>query len=772
MAERLGRFILRWRVVVLIVILAVTGFFGYQAAQIDVKSPLIDLFPETHPYVETYTKYAGVFGGASRVVIQIEVKEGDIFEKEALQKVRRITKELELLDGINNYQVLSLAQRKVKELKIDAVRGFRAVPVMWPKVPETDEEIEELRHRIYTNRRIFGTLVSLDSKATLIVGGFFEKKLDPLEAYRQIEKIVDRERDQNTVISVIGRPVMLGTILSRSSQLIWLFALTVLSILLVLLIYFRDLRGVVVPLCTALVSALWGIGFLSTLKLNFDTLVIVVPFIISARALSHSVQMVKRYIEEYIRHLDKQEAAAATFGGLFKPGIVAIVTDAAGVMLVLLTPIPLLQKLAIMGGFWVISIIVSDMLLNPILLSFLPAPSVEKQTRKRLMDRILARVAGWTLGRQRWWILSVTVVVFVIGFLFARTLVVGDVHPGTPMLWPDSKYNQDTARIAEKFRNTEEFTVVVEGDTRDAIKNPEVLRAMEAFQHHMEEIPEVGATSSLADLLPGIIAILHGSDPKWELIPDDPRETGFFLEMIYTSSEPGDLVRLVTIDSQNANITMYLRDHKGETLRKVVEHAKEFIDNNPIPGAKFRMAGGYGGLLAAINEEVTKHQAQVTILAFGIIFLFCALAYRSLLAGLFFLVPLAVSNYLTYALMGARGIGLDVNSLPVVAVGVGLGVDYGLYVIGRLQEEFQRSQNIQTAIVTALGTAGKAVIFTASTMVFGVVFWSFSFLRFQADMGTMLLFWMIISMLGGLILLPTLVATIKPRFIFGKIKKV
>jgi predicted RND superfamily exporter protein len=237
--------------------------------------------------------------------------------------------------------------------------------------------------------------------------------------------------------------------------------------------------------------------------------------------------------------------------------------------------------------------------------------------------------------------------------------------------------------------------------------------------------------------------------------------------MIYGSAEPGDLVRFVTIDSQNANITMYLKDHKGDTLRRVVERAKSFIAANPVEGAKFRLAGGYGGLLAAINEEVTRHQAQVTVLAFGIIFLFCALAFRSILAGLLFLVPLAVSNYLTYALMGARGIGLDVNALPVVAVGVGLGVDYGLYIIGRIQEEFKKSGDVTVAITTALTTAGKAVIFTASTMVFGVVFWSFSFLRFQADMGTLLLFWMIISMLGGLILLPTLVGWIRPKFIFG-----
>jgi len=807
-SKKLGLLLMRFRLPALIVVLALTAFFAYEAAGVRVESPTIDLFPSTHPYVETFKKYSDIFGGASRVVIQLEVEQGDIFNEEFLQKVRRITKKMELLDGVNNYQVLSLAQRKVKELKVDAERGFRAVPIMWPNVPKTKQEIETLRRRVYTNRRIHGSLVSLDDKATLIVAGFFEKKLNPRRAYEEIEKIVAAERDGNTSIEVIGRPILLGTIMSHYSQLIWLFALTIGSILLVLLLYFRDLRGVLVPVGTAVVSAIWGYGFLGVLGYNFDPLVIVVPFIISARALSHSVQLVERYIEEYVRNHDKQAAAAATFTGLLKPGFVAIVTDAAGVSLVLLTPIPLLQKLAVMGGFWVLSIVVSDMILNPVLLSFLPAPKIKKREKQAPIERLLARVAGWCLGKQRRVILAVTLMVLVAGFLFARTLVVGDVNPGTPMLWPSSKYNRDTDRIAEKFRNTEEFTVVVEGDSRDAIKNPKVLRTMEAFQRYMEGISEVGATSSLADLLPGIISILHGGDPRWELIPENPRDSGFFLEMIYSSSEPGDLVRFVTIDSQNANITLYLRDHRGETLRRVVSRAKNFITTHSLlrldsqgliaaaelfneslqegdageqlsaawnffgklhpSGARLRLAGGYGGLLAAINEEVTVHQARVTMLAFGIIFLFCALAYRSILAGILFLLPLFVSNYLTYALMGAMGIGLDVNALPVVAVGVGLGVDYGLYIIGRIQEEYLLCGNVSVSIITALTTAGKAVLFTASTMVFGVFFWSFSFLRFQADMGILLLFWMIVSMLGGLILLPAVVALIKPRFLFGK----
>ena len=215
-------------------------------------------------------------------------------------------------------------------------------------------------------------------------------------------------------------------------------------------------------------------------------------------------------------------------------------------------------------------------------------------------------------------------------FFFARNLVVGDVHPGTPMLWPDSRYNQDTDAIAKKFANTEELTVVVEGDSHDTTKRPEVLGNIEAFQRHMEQLDEVGATTSIADLLPGVVSLFHGEDPKFELIPDEREQSAFFLEMIFTAGQPGDLTRYITPDSKNANISLFLRDHKGETLRKVIAHAREFIDAHPMKGAKFRLAGGYGGLLAAINEEVATLDARITFAAFGAVFFCCFLAYRSL----------------------------------------------------------------------------------------------------------------------------------------------
>jgi len=413
--------------------------------------------------------------------------------------------------------------------------------------------------------------------------------------------------------------------------------------------------------------------------------------------------------------------------------------------------------------------------------------------------------------------------------IFASNLVIGDVHPGTPMLWPDSKYNMDTEHIANTFGNTEILNVIVEGKecpeppheqlleehgcaedlgtcfddpsmecTNDEqcfgcdmesgvcksdpgrectgdmecisrecnpIKSPVVLQNMEFLQREMETLPEVGSTSSVAAFLPSVISAMHAGDPKWELIPQDRRDAGFFLGMIFSSSEPGDLSRFVTQDASKATVTLYLRDHRGETLRTVVSRAKEFIKEHPMEEAEFHLASGYGGLLAAVNEVITESEIKVTGMAFLIVLLFCGLAFRSVLAGFLFLVPLALSNYVTYAMMGALEIGLDVNALPVVSLGVGLGVDYGLYVVSRIVEEYELKPDMAHAIRRSITTAGKAVLFTATTMVAGIVFWAWSFLKFQADMGILLAVWMCISMLGGLILLPTLIYLIKPKFV-------
>jgi uncharacterized protein len=768
--EAFCRWILRNRWAVLAVLLAITGWMGYQARGVVVESRTIDVFPSSHPYVQTFAKYSDIFGGASRVLVAVEVEDGTIFNRETLAKIQRISRQMELLPGINNYQVLSIAQRKVKVQKVDTVAGIRSVPVMWPEVPQTQQEIDALQRTILGSRRIYGSLVSLDQKSALILGGFFENKLEPRKIYQALDEIVKKESDANHKLHLIGRPVMLGEVLLHSPELGIIMLVTTVSMLLVLLIYFRNLVGVAVPTAAAVVSAVMGFGFLGVIHQNFDPLVMVVPFIITARTLSHSVQVVSRFLDEHEKIGDKYKAALATSTALFKPGTLAILTDIIGIALILMAPIPLLQKLSLMGVFWLTSIVFTGMILSPILLSLMPVPAHKREKKVSIVDGLLARIGDLCTGPQRYMVFAVAAVAMLGSFYFASSLVVGDVHPGTPMLWPSSRYNQDTDAIAKRFANTEELTVVVEGDSHDTTKKPEVLDAIVGFQRHMEALPEVGATSSIADLLPNVVSLYHGDDPKYELIPDHREQSAFFLEMIFTAGQPGDLTRYITPDSKNANIAIYLRDHKGETLRKVIAHAKQFIEAHPLKGARFRLAGGYGGLLAAINEEVALIDAKITLAGFGATFLCCMLAFRSLVAGFLFLLPLIISNYMTYALMGATGIGLDVNVLPVVALGVGLGVDYGLYVVENVEEAHAHGKSVAESVRAGIMGAGKGVLVTALTMACGLAFWWFSFMRFQAEMGMLLLFWMTMSMLGGLILIPAILMQFKPKFVFAPSK--
>jgi len=807
-SEAFARVMMRHKFAVLAIILAITALFAWKAVGVRFKNPTIELFPQNHPYVQTYVQYEEVFGGANVVVMSLRVKEGDIYNEKTLAKIQRITKALELVPNVNNYQVLSLAQRKVKKTVVDEVEGYKSDPIMWPEIPTTPEGIADLKRTVYTSGRVRGGLVSLDDKATLILAGFFEKGVEsPGDTLRQIVKqraaaegadaaerlgafervakgqawtlddtlfsavmkIAKAEVDRNTTVHVIGRPILLGWVYTQLPSLLTIFLLTIAAMVLVLVIYFRGALGVGIPVVTAALSAAWGIGFVGLLGHHFNPLLLVVPFIISARALSHSVQLIERFDEEYATHKDREKAAVATFAGVFKPGMLSILTDAAGIYVVAVTPIPLMEKLAVMGGFWLLSIIVADLIFNPLILSMLPPPRLAKGGGK-IIDRILEWVHRTTLGWRRWAVLGVTAVVFVVGFGMASKVVIGDAQPGTPILWPSSEYNKDTAVIADAFGNTEILSVVVEGKDKNAIKTPEVLVAMERLQRKLEAMPEVSGTSSISDLVPEISKIMHGGDPKWELIPMDRRESGFYMEMIFSGAEPGDLARFITNDAKDANLTVYLKDHKGTTLRAVIAAIKEFMTQNPLKDAQMRLAGNFGGLLAAVNEAIVVSEARVTIIAFSITFLLCALAFKSLFAGVFFLIPIGISNFLTYALMGALGIGLDVNSLPVVALGVGLGVDYGLYIVGRMEEDMRRGVGLQDAAHAGILTAGRAVLFTASTMVVGIVFWTFSLLRFKAEMGILLSFWMVMSALGGLILLPVLAVIIKPKFLMRNVK--
>ncbi len=767
--EKIAGFIIKIRIPILIGLILMTLFFAYSISRVKINTRLDDLLPQQHPYVKLHNKFRELFGGANIIFIKLSVKDGDIFNPVTLEKIKQISDKVILVPGADRYKVISITQSKIKDFKATDW-GLEIKPLIGPVIPKTKEKLEYLKKAVYTNDMIYGSLVSLDSKSALISVQFYEDRpLDYYDIFKKIKEICNSVKDDNTDVAIAGGTMIRGYIYSFIGQTKFIFCITFAAVVILLYFYTRNLQMVILPLMSALLSAIWGLGLVGLLGYNLDPLVLVIPLLITARTVSHSVQFNERFIEEY--QIDKNVTMAAhnTIKALFLPGLTGILTDAAGIAVLALIPIPMLQKLGVISSFWALTTIFTVLLMNPLILIFFPAfAKTEKENEEGVFYRLLKKTAMINSGNKKWVVVSLAVIFTTFGFIYAKQLKVGDANPGSSILWPDSSYNIDAQSINKTSQGLNPMLIVLEGEKEDALYEYEFLHAMESFQRHIGKLKTVGGSLSIVDLIKKTNINLHEGHPKWNILPPSEREIGEVFYMYMSGTDPGDLNAYCTYDNRSTSITTYFKDHKGDTLREAMETSKAFIDANPVSGAKFSMAAGVVGTLAAANDEIFKAQLQLLVMTFAVSIILCSIAYRSIVAGLLLAIPLAVANYLVFAYMGLKNIGLGINTLPVATIAVGIGVDYGIYFLSRMREEYNETKDLQAAFFITIVTTGKAITFTALTVALGVVFWAFSSLKFQADMGLLLTMVTFFHLIGTLVLLPALVLIVKPKFITGQ----
>lgn len=761
------KFKLRNRVYLLAGIVIITGFFCYRIAGLKIETDFFSLYPPKHPYIQLYNKYRNMFGSANVLVCAVEVKKGDIYNLETIKKIDRITQEVIKIDGCNSMQVVSITHPRLKNIQVDSW-GISIRPLMWPTIPQNDADIDKMKQGIYSNEGIRGFYVSPDDKSAAIYAGFWEENVDPIKTYASLMALKAKESDANTNIYFTGYPALYAYIYHLAPQIYIVFVGTVVLLILLLYFYFRTWQGVLVPSLSVVVSAIWGLGFASLFGFPLDPLVMVIPILMSATALSHSVQYINRYHQEYEKHGERIKSIEMTSLGIFGPATTAIITEGVGVMTIAVASIPLMQKLAWFCSFWVISILVSVVTLNPLVLSFIRPPDkvhIDREYRGRFFAYLSKMILFPSRDKVRWITMIVVVILFAIGLSYSIQLKVGDTEAGKALLYPDHPYNVASKVFNEKFLGSNQMVIIAEGKKEGVIKDPKILMAMEKFQRWMEV--EGGATGTLTftNMIKRIYRMFHEGNPKWETIPDNPKHLGQIGFQIAASTSPGEMDRWVDSTWTNATITCFYKDYNNESIARSLDQAKVFIKNNPVENVRFRLAGGLLGVLAAVNEEVEKSYWKVLFVVLTVVFLLASLQFRSFIAGFILLIPLALSQVISEMFMFLRGIDLNINSLPISSAAIGIGVNYGIYLMARISEEMQTTGDYNEANTRAMATTGKAIIFTATTLIVGVIFWFFVDLKFQAEMGLLLGLLMFLNMFSALILIPTLVRIFKPKFV-------
>ena len=777
MYTALVNFLIKHKKMVVIAMTVITIFFLTQIFRIQMFTQFLDLFPKNHPYVQIHKIYAKYFGGAYQATVMLEVKDGDVFNVETLTKMTRITDAVDLIPGVDHFGIFSISSQKATYTK-ETPDGFSSKQIM-KTVPQDKAEIEDLKKKVFTST-VGGTLVSRDQKALLLNANFLEGKVDFNTLYNKFMEIKKKEEDAKHRIYLSGTPLLYGWIYHYLPNMTLILVITSIVILIMLYAYMSQGGLWFWPFISAILTSIWGLGFSAILGFHFDPLIIVIPFLLSARAMSHGVQWVERFTEEYRRTEDVVESARITGVGLFPPGLIGILADTLALLVICLTPIPTLRNLAYLGFFWSGAMIFTIFFLYPPMFAMFKRVRVTKKSdvpettpykieyyTEHLLRKILIRMSSWTFGAGRYITVGIAVAVLVFAVISTMNLKYGDANPGSPILWPDSEYNKDIVQINKKFPGVDQMWIAIVGKENYSATFPDVVQGMEALKFHMMGDPNIGYVLSIADLIKGINCLANGNDPKMAVIPQTQEGIQNYITLYTMGATPGELDPWIDYDLAGSNVKVFLKSHEGPLLTEVINRVTGFLKNNPklMQHAEAKPAGGLGGILAAANEVIKIKNDQILFIVLAIIFILCAITYRSILAGVIFIMSLILANFLAFTYMVFKDIGLNINTFPVVSLGIGLGVDYGLYIVSRIIEVYREEKDLEKAVRGGIVTSGRAVFFTATMMTAGVIFWCFSPLRFQAEMGILLGILMMVNMVVGVLVLPAVINIIKPKFI-------
>ncbi len=491
-------------------ILLVTVFFAFQIPGLKIFSEFSDLLPQKHPYIQLHNQIRDTFGGASQIVVSVEVDSGTIFTNKTLAVIHKLTQDVDSLPGVNHNLVSSLTHRTARKIWLTETGELNSVAYYEASKTNLDDAaLDQLRKSVMANPRVYGLMVSPDMKAALIKAQLNEGDLDYEKTFQELQKVRAQAAAPGIRVYATGQPVLIGWVYTYLSQIIQIFLYTMALMVFLLVMHFRCFYGVFLPLLGIALSSIWGLGFISLLKWNLDPLNLVIPFLIAARAMSHSIQLVERYYGELAITLDSKQAARNAFDDLFRPGSLAIVVDAVGILVIALGAAPINIKLGYYAGFWAFSVIFTVLLVVPLLLLLLPQPKKTTNKFGVLRDQIVRVISLAGNRSSALAILGAVAVLLVAGSIFAVKVKIGEAEPGSPLLYPKHDYNVSSKAINERFPGSEELYIVARTADRGGLKRPEVLHAMETFQNHMLFDAGLGGVKSLPTLLRNVNGLIH-----------------------------------------------------------------------------------------------------------------------------------------------------------------------------------------------------------------------------------------------------------------------
>jgi uncharacterized protein len=761
LVARLERLIFGHRALILALFALGTVVFAAIAVRgLRIDTSFNKTLPLRHPYMRTYLdpKVAD-FRGANRVLVALIAHDGNMFTPQFFTAMRKATDEVIVMEGIDRTQVQSIFTPNVRYLEV-VEEGIEAGNVVPADFTPTPQNLALVRDNI-RKAGIVGRLVANDFSGALVSAIVLDtdaqgKPVDPIRVAHELERRVRQPLEGNGIeVHIIGFAKVVGDIADGAASVLLFAVITLTLTLLAVRLYCQSWRVAFVPVLCSVIAVIWQLGALVLLRYGIDPIGLLVPFLIFAIGVSHGVQKISAVGDAAFAGLGSMAAARRTFRQLLAPAVVALLADLVGFVTILLIPVQVIREMAVTACIGVAIVILTDLVLLPVLVSYVHFDAgyhARVARRQQRLARLWNRLSYVTRRRPALAIITVAALLAVLGWWKGRETPIGDTQAGVPELRADSRYNRDNAVITSKFNiGVDLLTAIIE--SREPLCVSHALMTWgDRFGWHMRNVVGVQDVITLPFIAKIAIAGWNEGSLKWRSIPREQTQLTQSTRYIETSTG------LLNENCDVVPVLMFLTDHRAGTIERAVAEVKRWRSANPADGAVVRLAAGNVGVMAATNETVEAKQTLILVGVFSAVIVMCLITFRSVVGTILVVLPLALVSVLVYAVMALVGIGLKVSTLPMVALGAGIGVDYGIYLFSRMQEFLHQGLPVRVAYARTLRVTGASIIFTGITLAIGVATWVFSPLKFQADIGIMLTFMFLVNMLAAIVLLPALAA--------------
>lgn len=754
-----------YRKTVLVVFALVSLLLGFAALSLRPDASFSRMIPMHHPFVANYLKFKDVLRPQSNVLrVVVENPQGDIVNKAFLETLREINDAIFYVPGVDRGNLKSLWTPNAlwAEVTNEGIRAGRVIPDDYDGGPQA---LAQVRQNI-VRANMLGSFVGNDFKSVVIRVPLLEndpqtgKPLDYGVLAQNLEQQVRERFDaQGVHIRVIGFAQIIGDLLAAFADIALFFAITVGLITLLLYAYCRCWRSTAVTVLTCLLTVLCQLGLLSLFGLGLDPYSILVPFLVFAIGISHAVQNINLMMVEVGNGATSLQASRRTFRALFLPGSTALLADVVGFITLMVVDIGVIQQLAITASIGVFVALFTKMFLLPVLMSYVgvsPAGLRKQQRRMNHTWPLFTRLSRVCEPRFAWLLILACLVLLGYGYHARQTLQIGDLDKGAPEFRPQARYNLDNAYLLDHYTTSTDVYVVIFKTPQEQCARFAAADLANRFARTMRQVPGVESVQSLYDAMRFKIMATNEGNPKWAELSRDP--------YVMNTARSGAASEFINTDCSAAPISLYLADHKAKTLTGVVNAVDAFAAENNTGELQLLQAAGSAGIEAATNIVIERAETLMLILVFIIITAVVWWEFRSLKVAFALMAPLYLSTVLCEAVMAKIGLGVKIATLPVIALGVGIGVDYGIYLYSKIEGFLRQGLAPQEAFLESLKTTGTSIVFTALTLAAGVATWMFSALKFQADMGMLLMLLFIWNMIGTLVLTPALASVL----VFGK----